>query len=58
MKKLQFEDLIVFEDEDYIVINKPPHLSTLDDRAPEGKDNIIGMANNTIAILMEPCVKS
>ena len=44
MKKLQFEDLIVFQDEDYIVINKPPHMSTLDDRAPEGKDNIIGMA--------------
>lgn len=44
MKKLQFEDLIVFQDEDYIVINKPPHVSTLDDRAPEGKDNIIGMA--------------
>lgn len=44
MKKLQFEDLIVFEDEDYLLINKPPHMSTLDDRASEGKDNIIGMA--------------
>ena len=44
MKKLQFEDLIVFENDDYVVINKPPHVSTLDDRAPEGKDNINGMA--------------
>ncbi len=32
MKKIDFEDLILYEDEDYIVINKPPYLSTLDDR--------------------------
>lgn len=44
MKKFKFKDLIVFEDDDYLVINKPPHMSTLDDRASEGKDNIIGMA--------------
>ncbi len=44
MKKLKFEDLIIFENEDFIVINKPPHISTLDDRASEGKDNINGLA--------------
>ncbi|HLW20158.1 MAG TPA: pseudouridine synthase [Cyclobacteriaceae bacterium] len=32
MKKTDFGDLILFENEDYIVVNKPPYLSTLDDR--------------------------
>jgi len=32
MKKIDFKDLILFESEDYLVINKPPYLSTLDDR--------------------------
>ncbi|MBS9524986.1 RNA pseudouridine synthase [Litoribacter ruber] len=32
MKKIDFEDLILFENADYIIINKPPYLSTLDDR--------------------------
>ena len=30
--KVNFEDIIVFEDENYILVNKPPHLSTLEDR--------------------------
>jgi 23S rRNA pseudouridine955/2504/2580 synthase len=32
MKKIEFKDLILFENEDFIVVNKPPYLSTLDDR--------------------------
>lgn len=32
MKKVDFKSLIVFENEDYILINKPPHISSLDDR--------------------------
>jgi 23S rRNA pseudouridine955/2504/2580 synthase len=32
MPQIQFKDLIVFENDDYIVINKPPHISTLDER--------------------------
>ncbi len=32
LKGLTFEDIILHEDEDYIVINKPPYLSTLEDR--------------------------
>jgi len=34
MKKLKinFKDLILFEDDDYMVINKPPFISTLEDR--------------------------
>lgn len=34
MKYPVFEDLIIFENEDYIVVNKPPFLSTLEDRTP------------------------
>jgi 23S rRNA pseudouridine955/2504/2580 synthase len=33
MVKIEFKDLILFEDQDYIVINKPSQISTLDDRA-------------------------
>lgn len=32
MKKVEFKDLILFENDDFIVVNKPPYLSTLDDR--------------------------
>lgn len=30
--KLNFRDLILFEDQDYLLINKPPFISTLEDR--------------------------
>jgi 23S rRNA pseudouridine955/2504/2580 synthase len=30
--KIQFQDLILHEDQDYILINKPPYVSTLDER--------------------------
>ncbi|GAB3648782.1 RluA family pseudouridine synthase [Echinicola sediminis] len=42
MKKVDFEDLILFQNEDYIVINKPPYLSTLDDR--HERQNILHLA--------------
>ena len=32
MPKIDFEELIVFEDDHFILINKPPHIATLDDR--------------------------
>ncbi|MGY6559448.1 MAG: RluA family pseudouridine synthase [Nitritalea sp.] len=32
MKKIDFKSLVLFENEDYLVVNKPPFLSTLDDR--------------------------
>lgn len=32
MKKPDFKDMILSEDEDYVVINKPPFISSLDDR--------------------------
>ena len=42
MAKVLFKDLILWEDEDYIVINKPPHVSTLDDR--NDQVNILSLA--------------
>ena len=32
MKRVRFSDIILYEDQHYLVINKPPGLSTLDDR--------------------------
>ncbi|MBC6990790.1 RluA family pseudouridine synthase [Hymenobacter sp. BT491] len=43
MKHPDFQDLILFEDEDYIVINKPPYLATLDERIGTAP-NILRMA--------------
>ena len=42
MKRIQFKDLIEYESEDYIVISKPPHIATLEDRA--SNVNILDMA--------------
>ena len=33
MPKLSLKDIILFEDHDFLVVNKPPFLSTLEDRA-------------------------
>ncbi|HMG91114.1 MAG TPA: pseudouridine synthase [Chryseolinea sp.] len=40
--KLQFEDLILFQDDDYIVVSKPPYLSTLEDR--QDNTNLLSLA--------------
>ncbi len=43
--KLVFEDLIVFENEDYILINKPPHVASLDERTTDrGGQSILRLA--------------
>ncbi|WP_234736488.1 RluA family pseudouridine synthase [Tellurirhabdus bombi] len=42
--KLQFEDLIVFENEDYILINKPPHIASLDERSADRPLSILRLA--------------
>ncbi len=44
--KLQFKDLILFEDEDFIVINKPAGISTLDERKDDFAPSILRMAKN------------
>ncbi len=49
MKKLNFADLILFENEDYIVVNKPPFISTLSDRQEEGRENILALAREYCA---------
>lgn len=45
--KIKFEDLIVFEDNDYILVNKPPFLSTLEDR--NEKVNLLRLARSYIS---------
>ncbi|MDA0314229.1 MAG: RNA pseudouridine synthase [Bacteroidetes bacterium] len=42
MKKITFEDLILLENSDFLVINKPPYLSSLDDR--HKAQNILDLA--------------
>jgi RluA family pseudouridine synthase len=43
MKYPVFKDLILFENEDFIVINKPPFLATLEDRTPH-TTNVLRLA--------------
>jgi 23S rRNA pseudouridine955/2504/2580 synthase len=39
-----FKDLIIFEDNDYIVINKPPYISSLDERTQDKHQSILRLA--------------
>lgn len=45
--KINLEELILFEDEDFILINKPPFVATLEDRS--AKINLLGLARDYIA---------
>lgn len=45
--KVRFSDLILFENEDYVLINKPAFVSTLDDRHDD--ISIIAMARDYVA---------
>ncbi len=47
-RKYKFPDLILFEDANLLVINKPPFISTLDEREG-GQASILGMARKYIA---------
>lgn len=42
MKTTRFEDIIVFENENYLLVNKPPFVSTLEDR--NDPNNMLGWA--------------
>ena len=42
-----FKSMILFEDEDYILVNKPPFLSTLEDR--HGRQNLLALARDYVA---------
>lgn len=44
MKYPSFKDLILFEDNDYIVVNKPPFVASLDERGGSGEVNILRLA--------------
>lgn len=44
MNKPAFKDLIVYEDADYILINKPPYVATLDERTADNPYSILRMA--------------
>jgi RluA family pseudouridine synthase len=47
VKLFKFKDLILFEDQDYILINKPPFIATLEDR--NDPQNILAIAKEYIA---------
>lgn len=40
LKHLHFKDLILFENDDYIVVNKPPFIASLDERGASGANEI------------------
>jgi RluA family pseudouridine synthase len=44
LKSISIRDLILFEDDDYFLVNKPPFLSTLDDRVE--KENLLALARD------------
>ncbi|MCD0490185.1 RluA family pseudouridine synthase [Pedobacter sp. MC2016-14] len=44
MKYPSFKDLILFEDHDHIVVNKPPFVASLDERGGSGEVNILRLA--------------
>ncbi|MES2829309.1 MAG: RNA pseudouridine synthase [Bacteroidota bacterium] len=44
MKYPNFKDLILFENDDYIVVNKPPFVASLDERGGSGEVNILRLA--------------
>lgn len=44
VKVQDFKDYILFENDDYIVINKPPHVASLDERTADRSLSILRMA--------------
>ena len=45
MKTPLFKDMILFEDQDLILVNKPPFLASLDERQTQGP-NVLSLAKN------------
>ncbi len=48
VKYPNFKDLILFEDDHYIVVNKPPFLASLDERNAAGEINILRLAKQYV----------
>ncbi|MEN7547917.1 pseudouridine synthase [Rapidithrix thailandica] len=53
MKRLTFKELIVFENEHFILVNKPPYISTLDERDLT-RPSLIRLAKETYPDI-QPC---
>ena len=49
MKRISFKDLILKETEEFIIVNKPPHISALDDR--NSKLNLLSIARSYLSTL-------
>jgi 23S rRNA pseudouridine955/2504/2580 synthase len=45
-KTIRFDDLVLHQDNDYVVVNKPPFLSTLDDRVESS--NLLALAREAV----------
>ncbi|MDQ8051628.1 MAG: RluA family pseudouridine synthase [Pedobacter sp.] len=48
MKYPSFKDLIIYEDNDYVVVNKPPFIASLDERGAAGEINILRLAKQYV----------
>lgn len=44
MKKSEFQDWIIYEDEQYLFINKPPYISSLDERVQKSAPSVLRLA--------------
>ena len=42
--RINFKDIILFENDDFIVINKPPYISSLDERQADNSQSILRLA--------------
>jgi 23S rRNA pseudouridine955/2504/2580 synthase len=42
--KINFADIILFENEDFLIVNKPPHLATLDERTLDRGGSVLRLA--------------
>ena len=46
MKTPAFSQLLIYEDEDYFLLNKPPHLATLDERHKDKQGSMLRLARD------------
>ncbi|WP_247235754.1 RluA family pseudouridine synthase [Telluribacter sp. SYSU D00476] len=42
--KINFSDIILFENDDFLLVNKPPHLATLDERTADRGGSVLRLA--------------
>ncbi|SDK16503.1 23S rRNA pseudouridine955/2504/2580 synthase [Catalinimonas alkaloidigena] len=49
MKNFTLEDQILFEDDDFFVVNKPPHVSTLDERHEADGASLLQLARDYVS---------